>query len=368
KLLFILPNLNAGGAERTMLQLLGELSARGFEPTIFLITHEGEFLEDVPRGVRVEWGLEPGQKLYRNLPRIMRTLLRYARASDVVVGALEHESTYFAWLAGRMARRPVVGWIHAVMSEELRGLSPLHTRIGRQIYPRVERLVCPSQAAADSLGSMMTLDLAKLAIIPSHVDCDRLQTLARQPLPEWAAEIFRKPTVINVGRMVPSKGLDLLIRAHALMRGAGLDHNLLILGQGRSRGELENLAESLGVRASVFMPGFMRNPYALMKAAAVFALSSRFESLPLVLVEALAIGSAIVATDCQGGPREVLQRGRNGLMVAANDETALASGISRLLRDRAMRDELKTAAPIRARDFSADKVVPRWERLLTELG
>jgi glycosyltransferase involved in cell wall biosynthesis len=368
KALFILPDLGAGGAERTTLQMLGELSARGFESTIFLIKHHGQFLEEVPPGVHVRWSLEPGEKLYLNAPRFTRALLRCARASDVVVGAMEHEACYFAWLAGRIVRRPAVGWIHAVMSEHLRDVSPIHTVLARQIYPRLDKLVFPSQASADSLGSMVHLDSAKIAIIPSHVDCDRLQTLARQALPDWAEVIFSKPTVINVGRLVPSKGLDLLIRAHARMRGSGLDHNLLIVGQGPSRRELKNLADSLGVLGSVFLPGFARNPYALMKAADVFALSSRFESLPLVLLEALAVGNAIVASDCPGGPREVLEGGRNGLLVVPNDEAALASGITQLLRDDAKRDELKAAAPIRAREFSAENLIPRWERMLTELA
>jgi glycosyltransferase involved in cell wall biosynthesis len=368
KALFILPNLGAGGAERTTLQVLGELSARGFEPTIFLIKHQGQFLEEVPPGVQVRWSLEPGEKLYRNAPRFTRALLRYARASDVVVGAMEHEACYFAWLASRIARRPVVGWIHAVMSEHLRDVSSTHTVLAKQIYPRLDKLVFPSQASADSLGSVVHLDPAKIAIIPSHVDCDSLQALAMQPLPEWAGEIFSKPTVINVGRLVPSKGLDLLIRAHARVRGSGLDHNLLLVGQGSARCELENLADNLGVRGSVFFAGFLRNPYALMKAADVFALSSRFESLPLVLLEALAVGNAIVASDCPGGPREVLRGGRNGVLVVPNDEGALASGITELLRDDAKRDELKAAAPIRAREFSAENLLPRWKRMLTELA
>jgi glycosyltransferase involved in cell wall biosynthesis len=366
--LFVLPNLNAGGAERTALELLGDLSARGFKPIVFTLKREGEFLDQVPRGVRHEWGLESHQNISLNSVGLMRKLLVVARESDVIVGALEHEATYFAYLAATIAHRPVIGWVHTLMGETLRELAPIHRLIAGRIYPRLKKLVFPSQGAADSLARLMNLERARISVIPSHIDCEYLQRRASEPVPQWVAEVFRKPTVINVGRLMPVKGLDILIRAHARLRGAGVDHNLLIVGEGRLRRELEGLADRLGVRASVFMPGFTPNPHVLMKAAEVFAISSRFEGLPVVLIEALALGSAIVAADCPGGPREILEGGRYGLMVRAQNEVALADGISRLLGDRALRETLKAATPIRARDFSAEILVPQWERLLVEHG
>src|SRR5580704_6499351 len=245
KPLFILPNLTGGGAELATLQLLGQLSAHGFDPTLLLIRREGALLTQLPPKLPMVCAMEADAKFYRHAPGFMRKLLALARQSDIIVGALELEPCYFAWLAGRMTRRPVVGWIHAVMSEYLGELSSMHSAIARQIYPRMDQLVFPSQASADSLAGLMRIERARIAVIPSHLDAGRLHALAAEPLPEWAAEIMRKPTIIGVGRLVSSKGFDVLLRAHARLRNSGADCNLLILGEGPLRPALASLADRL---------------------------------------------------------------------------------------------------------------------------
>ena len=362
--LFVLSDLSAGGAEQSTLRLLGDLALRGLEPTLFLLRHRGEFLGRVPRDVRLTWALDGDARVHRNAVFIIRKLLRCVRDSDVVVGALELESTYFAYVCGRLLQRPVIGWVHAVMGEHLKELSPIHTRLGRFVYPRMDQLVFPSQGAADSLARVARLRRENLTVIPSYLDVPSLQARALDPLPQWAAQVFAKPTVVNVGRLVPSKGLDTLLHAHARVRAEGIDHHLLIVGEGSLRNELEQLARCLGVRNSVFMSGFVPNPYPLIKAADVFALSSRFEGLPLVLLEALGIGTAIVAADCPGGPSAVLEGGRYGLLVAPDDAAALATSVARLLRESSLRERLSAGGPARAGEFTRASILPRWERIL----
>jgi len=366
--LFVLPDLNAGGAERSTLQLLGDLARSGWEPTLFLLRRRGEFLGELPRGVGLAWALEGDARIHRHAPAVAWKLAQRARGCDVVVGALEHEAAYFALLCARLLRKPAIAWVHAVMGEHLQELSPAHTRLARLVYPRMDRLVFPSQAAADSLAGVARLRPGLAAVIPSYVDVAALELRGREPLAQWAQEVFARPTVISVGRLVPSKGLDTLLRAHALVRREGIDHHLLIVGEGPMRGELAALADALGVRGSVFLPGFVPNPWSLMRVADIFALASRFEGLSVVLLEALALGVAIVATDCPGGPAEVLERGRYGLMVPPDDAAALAAGMARLLREGAMRDTLRAQGPERARDFSREAVLPRWAALLDGIG
>ena len=373
KPLFILPNLNGGGAERATLQLLTRLIARGFDPKLLLVRRSGALLGRVPPELEVLSAIESGARVYSGAPSLLRKLLRVARECDVIVGALEHEACYLAWLAARMTGKPVIGWIHAVMGVHLGEVSRLHTILARQVYPRMERLVFPSRASAESLGSLMSLDRARIAVIPSYIDVGELQADAAQSLPEWAAQVFRKPTIVSAGRLVHSKGFDLLIRAHARVRNSGVDHHLLILGEGPLRIELQSLAAQLGVSSSVTMPGFVDNPFALMKAATLFALASRFESLATVVLEAMAVGCAVVASDCPGGIREVLSAARDsepapdpcGLLVRANDEVALAEALGKMLGDAALRRTLGAAASIYVLNFSPEKVVSRWERLLS---
>jgi glycosyltransferase involved in cell wall biosynthesis len=373
KPLFILPNLNGGGAERATLQLLGRLIARGFDPRLLLIRRSGALLDHVPPELQLRSAIESRASLYSGAPQLVRKLLHLARECDVIVGALEHEACYLAWFAARMTRKPVIGWVHAVMGLHLSEVSRLHTIFARQVYPHMDRLVFPSHASAKSLASVTMLDGAKVAVIPSYVDVDELQARSRQPSPELTTEIRSKPIIISIGRLVPSKGFDLLLRAHARLRNSGVDHNLVILGEGPLRRELETLAAQLKIRDSVFMPGFVENPFPLMKAATVFAMPSRFESMAMVVLEAMAIGCAIVATDCPGGIREALQLAPDGkhcveacgLLVRTDDEIALADGLSKLLGDSATRTKLSAAAITHARNFSPANLVPRWERLLT---
>jgi glycosyltransferase involved in cell wall biosynthesis len=367
KVLFVLRNLGRGGAERMTLRLLGDLASRGVEPTLFLLNRKGFYLSELPADVRVVEALGPDASVHRNSPLIVSRLLKFARDTDVLIGALELEPTYYAYLCGKMLNKPVIGWVHTSMSEHLRPLSRWHTILTRIIYPRLQSVVLLSQNAAESLAAVVSLRPERVTIIPSYLDWQSLQTKAAEEIDPWAQRILVKPTIVSVGRLVDAKGVDVLIRAHARLQASGLDHNLLVLGEGPSRIELEGLTRSLDVESSVFMPGFVANPYPIMRAAPVFVLASRYEGFPLVLLEALGVGAAAIATDCPGGSREILENGKYGLLVAPEDDDLLAQVISRLLTDPLLRNKLKSAGPDRARMFTPENSLSRWERLLSNV-
>ena len=129
-----------------------------------------------------------------------------------------------------------------------------------------------------------------------------------------------------MGRLTRQKDFATLIRAFARVR-QGLPARLIVLGEGEDRDDLEALCRSLGVAADVDLPGFVANPYAILARARLFVLSSRWEGLPGALIEALACGARVVATDCPSGPREILDDGRYGQLVAVEDEVALADAM-----------------------------------------
>lgn len=364
KALFILPNLDPGGAERMTVRLLGDLTTRGIEPTLFLLKQEGLFLSEVPANVRMIGALEADGRVHRNSPLIVRRLLKCARNADVVVGALKLKPTYFAYLCGKMLNKPVIGWVRTSMGKHLQLLSRWHRILTQLIYPRLERVVLLSQGAADSLQAVVSLPPERVAIIPSYLDWQSLQTKTAEAIPDWAPRILVKPTIVTVGSLVNAKGLNILTRAHARLQTSGLDHNLLILGEGPLRTELEALTRSLNVQSSVFMPGFVWNPYPIMRAAPIFVLASRYEGFPLVLLEALGVGAAVLATDCSGGSAEILENGKYGLLVAPDDDGALAHAISRLLADPLLSNKLRLAGPVRARMFTPENSLSRWEHLL----
>jgi glycosyltransferase involved in cell wall biosynthesis len=126
---------------------------------------------------------------------------------------------------------------------------------------------------------------------------------------------------------------------------------------------LERLTVKLGLADKISFPGFQKNPYPFLFNADIFVLSSRYEGLPMAILEAMACGLPVVAADCKSGPREILQNGKCGLLVPVEDEAALAEGILKLLRDHALREKFATSGKERAMDFSADKIVRQYEKL-----
>jgi glycosyltransferase involved in cell wall biosynthesis len=134
-----------------------------------------------------------------------------------------------------------------------------------------------------------------------------------------------------VGRLTRQKAFDVLIRAFVEVRK---DHRarLMILGEGDERPALEGLVNKYGLEQDIILPGFVPNPYPYMAHAAAFVLSSRWEGLPTVLVEAMALGAPVISTDCPSGPREILLDGKYGQLVPVDDPIALALAIAKSLR------------------------------------
>jgi glycosyltransferase involved in cell wall biosynthesis len=188
-----------------------------------------------------------------------------------------------------------------------------------------------------------------------------LETIASQSL-ESAPDIPPEPFILGCGRLVAMKGFPDLIRAFAEVRRR---HRLrlVILGEGPDRAELVRCAAEAGVADDVLLPGFMPNPFPWFARAAAFCLSSRYgEAFGRVLVEAMALGTPVVATRCHWGPEEVLGGGKYGLLCEPGDAFGLAQQIARLMDDGSLRQELTEAGRSRAADFDQRLILPALER------
>jgi glycosyltransferase involved in cell wall biosynthesis len=196
----------------------------------------------------------------------------------------------------------------------------------KTFYRWASDVVVVSRGAADDFLRVTGLPPERVKVIYNPIVTPELRRKAKEALvhPWFAAG--QPPVVLGVGRLSAQKDFGTLIHAFARVRET-CTARLMILGEGEDRPMLETLIASLGLQGDVEMPGFVANPYTYMTHARLFVLSSRWEGLPTVLVEALFCGLPVVATDCPSGPREILQGGQYGRLVPVGDVTALAQTI-----------------------------------------
>ena len=162
------------------------------------------------------------------------------------------------------------------------------------------------------------------------------------------------------------KNQELIIRAYNKIKNRS-NTKLLILGQGEKKEELQTLANNLGIGDDVIFLGWRKNPFNIISQCDLFVLSSDWEGLPLVIIEAMSFGIPVISTDCPSGPREILENGKYGVLVKPKDEDKLADAISKLLSDRQLRSELSELGKRRANEFSLKKMLDNYEELFTNI-
>jgi glycosyltransferase involved in cell wall biosynthesis len=198
----------------------------------------------------------------------------------------------------------------------------------RWLYPLADQVLAPSAGVADDLTGYTGLPRDHIRVVRSPIVTPDLARLSREPSGHpWLDADGEAPVVLGVGELGSRKDFQTLIRGFARVR-AERPCRLVILGRGRRRDSLLRLAAELGVAADVDLPGFAANPYAAMARARVFVLSSRWEGMPVVLIEALACHTPAVATDCPSGPREILAGSPAGTLVPVGDPGAMAAAIA----------------------------------------
>jgi glycosyltransferase involved in cell wall biosynthesis len=234
----------------------------------------------------------------------------------------------------------------------------------RRLYPKADRIVAISQGVADDLISLLNLPHEKVTVIHNPVITPELFEQAKQPVSHPWFEQNRLLVILAVGRLTKAKDYPTLFRAFSLVRQVR-PAKLLILGEGEERANLERLAIELGIQNDVSMPGFVDNPFAFMAKASVFVLSSAWEGFGNVLVEALACGCPVVATDCRSGPREILDNGRYGRLVPVGDHEALAKAILETLDNPDFPANRQTRLQ-RAMEFSVDAAVDKYLKVLLD--
>jgi glycosyltransferase involved in cell wall biosynthesis len=196
-----------------------------------------------------------------------------------------------------------------------------------------------------------------------HVVPNAAESLPVGAAPAW---LPTSPFIVGVGRLTRQKGFDVLIRAFETLSRRRPEWQLVILGEGEERAALESLVTDLGLQGRVLLPGPVASPGAVLSAARLFVLASRYEGFPNVLLEAMALGVACIATDCDSGPREIVPAGVDGVLVGVDDVEALASAMAALVDDVALRERVARAGRSAAQRFAPERVFALWDAVLAD--
>jgi glycosyltransferase involved in cell wall biosynthesis len=358
-LAIFLRSLAAGGAERVMVNLANHFAEDGLSVDLVLTRMDGAYHREVSPKVRLVDLNSP--KLPKSLPGLVRYLR--CRKPPVLLSALHYACEIALW-ARFLARTPtrVVVSEHNTLSVEAKSLPQRTARLtplaARLFYPWSDAIVAVSQGVAEDLAVVTGLPVEQIQTIYNPVIIPDLDIRSKEPLNHPWFQPGSPPVILGVGRLVAQKDFATLIRAFQRIR-QDQAVRLMILGEGQQRPELEHLIQTLGISADVALAGFVANPYAFMARAAVFALSSVWEGFGNVLVEAMATGTPVVATDCPSGPAEILANGQYGHLVPVGDDRSLATAIVRILEGDAQRADSNWL-----NQFKIDSVAQQYRAVL----
>lgn len=366
--LFFTSSLGNGGAEMHLLRLLNHLDRNQFRLSVALAQTGGTYESALASDVTVH-ALNPpgiGSSTLRMLRAInpLRKVLAVEQP-DLLVSIMDHANLVAAWACRGLAQRPkLVLSIQIPPSKQLRPWHPIDRTVVAllpHLYPQADRIVALSKGVAQDIQSLVPSARDSIEVIYNAGVDSRVLNGSKDALPSHQLP-KDGPLVVACGRLHHQKGFPYLLRAMQQVRRVVPAH-LWIVGEGPERPALENQIKQLGLTDCVRLVGFQKNPYQYMAAADVFVLSSLYEGFGNVIVEAMASGAPVVATDCPYGPSEIIEDGVHGLLVPPANAEALSQAMIRILTDPVLKQQLSHNGQKRSQDFHADGIASAYADL-----
>ena len=365
RIVFLLPSIRGGGMERLVSILLRGLDRSRFEVELVVLHRRGEnaaVRDSLPDDVRITYF---DKRSRFDAVRVLPQLTRHLKASppSLAVGFMTYPNLMLL-AAARMlpSRLPVVATEH-VTPDALRATVGKRAQLwlAGRLYPGAAAVVAVSDGLRGALIRELHLAPGRVRTIynPFDPEIDALADTPDAPHPWLAGD---GPSLVAVGRLAKQKAYPNLLRALSLVRRE-VPARLLVLGDGEERAALEALAAELGLGDAVEFLGYVANPFPYMGRASAFVLASDWETMGFVLVEAARVGAAIVATDVEFGPNEIIEPERSGLLVPPGDPSALADAILRVLRDPELAARLRAGAIERAARFAPEASISAYADL-----
>ena len=379
--LFLCPSLVGAGVERRVCTLLNHFDSGRYAVSLGLLRLEGEFLREVgqdrifhvapPLAWLGRWlrAIPPLATVFNFFAALYQQRRMLARLQPDIVVTFTMETTLPLALISAMLKERRICWV--ISEDSNTAEATLHLCKSRRLaapvlavlggaYRKADAVTAVSTAVGKALQTYYRIPGRTITVIANPIDSERISRAGgNAQLPESDV-----PFVLAVGRLVKVKRFDLLLKAFAEARKQRAIH-LVILGEGPEKRKLQRLAERLGIAGDVRLPGFVSNPWAYMRHASVFVLTSKTEGFGNVLVEAMACGCPVIATD-SGGPSDIIIDNTNG-MITADNPHAIGGAMLELLADEAKRKRLIRAAASDLSRYRPERICEQFYHLFEEV-
>ena len=359
---FFLHDLRGGGVERISVHLANAMRRMGHAVTLVLVNKCGNpaYFDAINPEIPV---VELPQKRTLTSAFGFRQYIQRHKP-DLIISALTHINVSTLLSVKFMKSKPhifVIEHNHQIERQlngkvENLGLAVrLAFRLVPYLYPDADTVGAVSDGIRKSLSTAIKIPRERINVLNNPVKIPKADELSNRSTVPTQLSAQQIPFILGVGALSFEKNFSLLIEAFKRVRRKR-PLKLIIAGEGPKRPELERQARDTGYENDIHLPGFVDDPYALMREAKLLALTSKWEGLPTVLIEAMALGRSVVATDCPSGPSEILMGGSLGCLVPPNDAEALAHSIERTLDAPQNPTELMR----RAADFAPEATAGRY--------
>ena len=376
KILFLIESLSGGGAEKILTIILNNINTNKFDVTLCCIVNTGQFLNDIPNNVAYQY-IIPNPKETNSLWSKLKYTLKYKlvyswlplnwvyklwvpKGNDIEIAFVEGFSTKL--LSKSSSKSKKIAWLHTDFGYN--HWTPIVFKNNRQeevTYSKFNNVVCVSHVVKDSLlkiypslnnvivkyNPINDILIRNMSTISSGIECRNVESLK----------------LISVGRLAPQKGYDRLLPIIKRLYDNGHNISLTILGEGSERNKLEEYIAKNNLENIVSIPGFMPNPYSIIKEHDLFVCSSRAEGYSTAVTEALILGLPVITTDCSG-MRELLGENNEYGVIVQNDEESLYNGIKKFLENKSYLEFYTTKAIERGKKFSLTSLMNEIEDIL----
>lgn len=367
KILFFIPNLGDGGAEKVLINLLNNLDRSKYELSLLTLFDEGINKQYLKTDVKYHYIFKRVFKGYTNLLKIFSPKFLYRLfvkdSYDILVAYLEGiPSRVFSGCDDKSVKK--ISWVHIEMPSIKSFMAPYRSiREGIDCYNKYDAIVGVSKTVINSFttGTGIT---ENLYVKYNTVETEQIRAKSYEHIDDM---VFNKDiiNICSVGRLVEQKGYERLLKIHKRLIAEQMNCHLYILGEGENRISLGKYIKENNLSDSVTLLGFKENPYKYVKNADLFVSSSYKEGFSTAVTEALIVGTPVITTLCSG-MNEMLDNGKYGLIVDNNEE-ALYEGLKRLLIDKQLLDEYKHMAVQRGKHFETKATVNEVEKLFDQI-